>query len=156
MSSKRLPSHRFCLHWPIVFRSILWGISVSLCAFTGACHSAGEVGRDERSLPFSLNEFLQENGIDDKSHEIRFQILDQQGHPVPFGLLRLEWPENGARMSFQTDGEGGLSMHFDEDMRQSQVMVSADIKPEGQVLLKEASYDQSSQPLLQGRIRAAW
>ena len=129
-----------------------------LLLFLSACQTAEVAATAEETLelPFNLTTFIKENLIDDKNHEVTFQILDRQGLPVSFGLLKLEWPESDGRMSFQTDEQGALSMHFDEDMLKTEVLVSADIKPQGQVLLEEEDYDLVTKPLPGGRIRATW
>lgn len=106
--------------------------------------------------PFNISEVLAETITGDPRNEVHFQILDQAGAPIPYGLLRLEWTENGGRMSFQTDENGALSMHFEKDILSFEVMVSADIKPIGQDLLKAEDYEQSSTRLTDGLILVRW
>ena len=58
---------------------------------------------------------------------MKFQILDTGGEPMPYDLLRFEWVEGG-RMDFQTDQDGTLSMQFEKDMLENEVMVSTTVE----------------------------
>ena len=54
---------------------------------------------------------------------VQFQILDPSGEPMPYAILRFEWIEGG-HMDFQTNQDGTLSMQFEKDMLENEVMVS--------------------------------
>ena len=115
-------------------------------------------GVQERKFQGSLMlaPFLKENIQDMDHHEIDFQILDKDGKPVPFALLRMDWEDSGGRMSFQTDKDGILGMHFNPEMLETDVIISADVKPMGQHMMKEDDYEQSSRRLTDGIIRVTW
>jgi phosphatidate phosphatase APP1 len=105
---------------------------------------------------FELGEFLKEHISDYDHHEITFQVRDTQGSPIPFGLLRMDWTETGARLSFQTDDQGILTMHFEEDILEQEVMISVDTKPMGQEVMKTQDYDSSTQRVPDARIQVTW
>ena len=46
---------------------------------------------------------------------------------MSYGLLRFEWVEGG-RMDFQTDHDGILSMQFEVDILENEIMVSSTSK----------------------------
>lgn len=106
--------------------------------------------------PFNLSQELLSAIKEQPKNEIHFQVLDKAGAPIPYALLRMEWTENGGRMSFQTDEHGTLHMHFEEDILAFEVMVFADVKPIGQDLLKTEDYETSSTPLEEGHILVRW
>ena len=93
-----------------------------LCLGWAACSSPNHI---EYEREFKLNAFLETHITELPGQDIRFQILTQQGEPVPFGLLRFQWVEGG-RMSFQTDPEGKLYMEFEKDILDYEVIVSAE------------------------------
>ena len=93
--------------------------------FLFACSSSNQT---EFSEPFELSRFLKNHVQELPGQTIRFQILDTDDEPVSYGLLRLKWVEGG-RMDFQTDQDGTLSMQFERDMLENEVMVST--KSEG-------------------------
>ena len=115
-------------------------------------------GENEAKYQGSLNlpAFLKENITDMAHHEIDFQVLDKDGKPVPYALLRMDWKESGARMSFQTNAQGIIGMHFDKEMLENDVDISADVKPMGQHVMAEAEYDVSTNRLTDGYIRVSW
>ena len=55
---------------------------------------------------------------------VKFQILDADGEPIPHDVLRFEWTEGG-EIGFQTERDGTLTMQFEKDMLENEVMVSA-------------------------------
>ncbi len=77
----------------------------------------------EFSEPFELSSFLKNHIYKLPGHTVQFQILDSDGEPIPYDLLCFEWVEGG-RMSFQTDQDGTLSMQFENDMLDNEVIVS--------------------------------
>ena len=81
----------------------------------------------EFDADFELSSFLSTYVRELPGQRIQFQILTQQGDPVPFGLIRFQWVEGG-RMSFQTDPKGVLDMEFEKDIMNYKVMVSAESK----------------------------
>ena len=93
--------------------------------FLFACSSSN---RTEFSEPFELDRFLKNHVQEFPGQTVQFQILDTDSEPVSYGLLRLKWVEGG-RMDFQTDQDGKLSMQFEKDMLENEVIVSA--KSEG-------------------------
>ena len=82
----------------------------------------------EFSSPFELSSFLKNHIQELPGQIVRFQILGPGGEPVSYDVLRFEWVEGG-RLDFQTDQDGTLSMQFEKDMLENEVMVSA--KSEG-------------------------
>jgi hypothetical protein len=103
---------------------------------------------------FELTGFLKEQAPEPMS-EIVFQVCDAQRQPIPHGLLRFDWLDNGGRMSFQTDEEGKIAMRFEEDILQTEIEVSIDQKPEGQVMWQTESYDASTERIEDGSIRVS-
>ena len=89
---------------------------------------------------FEMSAFLQENLRNDPQHEVVFNLLNNQGEAIPYALLRMDWTETGAMMCLQADERGMLTMHFGEDMLDHEIMVSVDIKPEGQIIMETADY----------------
>lgn len=85
-----------------------------------ACFSSNHT---EFSAPFELSSFLKHHVHELPGQTVRFQILDVGGEPIPHALLRFEWVEGG-RMDFQTDPNGNISMQFEKDMLENEVMVS--------------------------------
>ena len=79
------------------------------------------------SEPFNLSLFLKDNleHIPDKM--IDFRVLDTLGDPVRDSLIKFDWSEGG-RITFQTDHRGVISMQFEEDFLDSDVIVSAEQK----------------------------
>lgn len=140
------------------------GILVLIVVTVGTClwtlNNRGMSGIEEQELtlpiPFRLDAFLKENIEDFNHNEVAFRIKDQAGNPVPYALFKMEWSDNGGRMSFQADEKGTITMHFAENMLDSEITVSVDTKPRGQILLESADYDESSQPLVAGEIHAIW
>lgn len=104
---------------------------------------------------FNLTSFLKESAPTAYT-EITFQVCDKNKKPLPYGLLRFNWEDNGGRMSFQTDDKGQISMKFEEDILESEIVVSIDEKPEGQVIIEAADYDLSTKPVPDGHIRVSW
>ena len=96
-------------------------ISILLVILLVACSPSNQT---EFSLPFELSSFLKNHIQELSGRIVRFQILNPRGEPMPYGILRLEWVEGG-RMDFQTDQDGTLSMQFEKDMLENEVMVSA-------------------------------
>ena len=94
--------------------------------FLFACSSSNQT---EFSEPFELDRFLKNHVRELPGQTVQFQILDTDSEPVSYGLLRLKWVEGG-RMDFQTDQDGKLSMQFEKDMLENDVIVSA--KSEGE------------------------
>ena len=90
-----------------------------------ACSSSNYT---EFSEPFELSSFLKNHIQELPGQMVCFQILDALGEPIAYDLLKFEWMEGG-RMDFQTDQDGTLSMQFEKDMLENEVMVSA--KSEG-------------------------
>ena len=78
----------------------------------------------EFSEPFELHLFLKNHVRKLPGQTVQFQILDMGGEPISYGLLRLKWVEGG-RMDFQTDQDGKLSMQFERNMLENEVMVFA-------------------------------
>lgn len=76
---------------------------------------------------FELSSFLSTHVHALPGQRVQFQILTQQGDPVPFGLIRFQWDEGGW-MSFQTDPNGVLDMEFEKDILDYKVIVSAESK----------------------------
>lgn len=75
------------------------------------------------SDPFELSAFLKNHVHKLPGQTIRFQILSILEEPMPYSLLSFEWVEGG-RMSFQTNRDGVLSMQFESDILDHEVMVS--------------------------------
>ena len=80
------------------------------------------------SAPFELSSFLKTHVREFPGETVKFQILDKRGEPIAHALLRFEWVEGG-RMDFQTDPTGSISMQFEKDMLENEMMVST--KSEG-------------------------
>ena len=89
-----------------------------------ACSSSNHA---EFSEPFELSSFLKNHIQKLPGQMVCFQILDALGEPIAYDLLKFEWVEGG-RMDFQTDQDGTLSMQFEKDMLENEVMVSAKSK----------------------------
>ena len=117
---------------------------------------APTIQQTEFTGSFNLSTFLKENIMGDEAHQVDFQILGPDDAPVSFGLLRLEWVDNGGRMSFQTDGQGRVTMHFEEDFLEWDVIASAETKPMDQDLIQSDEYETSTQPLTNGTILVSW
>ena len=77
----------------------------------------------EFTAPFELSAFLKKHIHKLPGQTVQFQILSVQSEPVPYGLLKFQWIEGG-RMNFQTDQDGVLSMQFERDILDYEVMVS--------------------------------
>ena len=86
-----------------------------------ACSSLNQT---EFYAPFELSSFLKNHIQQLPGQMVQFQILDTDDEPIPHDLLHFEWSEGG-RISFQTDQDGTLSMQFEKDMLENEVMVSA-------------------------------
>ena len=77
----------------------------------------------EFSAPFELSAFLKNHIHGLPGQPVQFQILSRQEEPISYGLLRFQWIEGG-RMSFQTDQDGILSIQFEKDILDYEVIVS--------------------------------
>ena len=77
----------------------------------------------EFSTPFELNTFLKNHIHKLPGQTVQFQILSAFEEPIPYGILRFQWTEGG-RMGFQTDQDGILSMQFEKDILDHEVIVS--------------------------------
>ena len=66
---------------------------------------------------------------------LKFQLLDREGEPIPWCLLRLEWDEGG-RMSFQTDQDGVIWLVFESDIISNKVTVSAESTRDARIRLQ--------------------
>ena len=116
----------------------------------------GPKGQETWFAPkFNLITFLKEKAPQAFS-EITFQVCDADKKPLPYGLLRFDWEDNGGRMSFQTDADGKIAMKFEEDILESEVLVSIDRKPRGQSFMKTENYDSSTEAVPNGHIRVTW
>ena len=109
----RINQHR-CRTLPLLF---------FLPLFIACSHS----NRTEFTEPFELSVFLKNHVQELPGQTVQFQILDMGGEPISYGLLRLKWVEGG-RMDFQTDQDGKLSMQFEKDMLENEVMISAKLE----------------------------
>lgn len=78
----------------------------------------------EFSAPFELSSFLKNHVPELPGQKVRFQILDTAEKPIPYALLRFEWVEGGI-MDFQTEPNGSLTMRFEKDILENEVIVSA-------------------------------
>ena len=116
--------------------------------------SCGPKAHLEMEAPFDLTVLLAARSGPPLDTDIDLQILDTGGRPVPFGLLRMEWIEGG-RISLQSDERGRLTLRFEPDLLDYQVMISAETKAEGQDLM-QADYKDSTFPLVGGRLRMSW
>ncbi len=96
-------------------------VLISICIAVIACSSSNDYR--EFSEAFELSAFLKTHIHKLPGQQVEFQILTMQGEPVPYGLLKFQWVDGG-RMSFQTDQDGTLSMQFEKDMLENEVMVS--------------------------------
>lgn len=76
---------------------------------------------------FELSTFLKTHVPKLSGQVVEFQVINAQGGPVPFGLLKFQWIEGG-RMSFQTNPSGQLHVEFEKDILEYEVMVSAESK----------------------------
>lgn len=96
-------------------------VFITICIGIVACSPA----EDDRvfSEPFELSGFLKNNVDKLPGQTVRFQVLSRLEEPIPYGLLSFQWVEGG-RMSFQTDHDGILSMQFEQDILDYEVMVS--------------------------------
>lgn len=106
--------------WQAVRRYLL----IAPLFFLVACSPSNHT---EFSASFELSSFLKDHVFKLPGQVVRFQILDSEGEPIPYDLLRFEWVEGGW-MSFQTDQDGTLSMQFEKDMLENEVIVSAKSK----------------------------
>ncbi|MDE0322446.1 MAG: hypothetical protein OXN27_00860 [Candidatus Poribacteria bacterium] len=88
-----------------------------------------DFSRTERvlSTPFEISSFLKSNLQDVPNHAVDFQILDQQNEPVSNGLIIFGWTEGGS-ISFQSNQKGVLTMKFEEDFLDQEVMVSTEVE----------------------------
>lgn len=86
-----------------------------------ACSSSN---RTEFSAPFELSSFLKYHIQELPGQTVKFQILDLDGEPIPHDVLHFEWTLGG-RIGFQTEQDGTLTMQFEKDMLENEVMVSA-------------------------------
>ena len=96
-------------------------VLISICIAVVACSPSDN--HLEFSEAFELSTFLKTHIHKLPGHQVEFQILTMEDNPVPYGLLTFQWVEGG-RMSFQTDQDGTLSMQFEKDMLENEVMVS--------------------------------
>ena len=110
-SYKKELNQRRCRIWQSLFILILFV----------ACSPSNHT---EFSEPFELSLLLKNHVQDLPGQTVQFQILDMGGEAISYGLLRLRWVEGG-RMDFQTDQDGKLSMRFERDMLENEVMISA-------------------------------
>lgn len=76
---------------------------------------------------FELSSFLKTHISKLSGQIVEFQVINDQGGTVPFGLLKFQWVEGG-RMSFQTNPSGQLYVEFEKDILDYEVMVSAESK----------------------------
>ena len=77
------------------------------------------------SSPFEASSFLKNNLQDVPNQVVGFQVLDQQGEPISNGLIKFGWTEGGS-LSFQTNLDGVLTMKFEKDFLEQEVMVSTE------------------------------
>lgn len=111
----------------IVFKNRfhLWGfykfLLLLICLGFIACSPSEN--HTEYAAPFELSTFLKNHIHQLPGQPVQFQILSRQGEPIPYGLLRFQWTEGG-RMSFQTGQDGVLSMQFERDILEYEVIVS--------------------------------
>ena len=98
---------------------------IPICLGMIACSPSDN--HTEFLIPFELSAFLKNHIHKLPGQPVEFQILSKLGEPVPYGLLRFKWVEGG-RMSFQTDRNGILSMQFERDILDYEVMVSPESK----------------------------
>ena len=89
--------------------------------FLGACSPSN---RTEFSAPFELSSFLKHHIQELPGQTVKFQILDADGEPIPHDVLRFAWTAGG-EIGFQTEQDGTLTMQFEKDMLENEVMVSA-------------------------------
>ncbi len=104
---------------------------------------------------FNLAVFLKER-VPLALTEVTFQVCGADKKPLPYGLIRFDWVDNDGRMSFQTDADGKIAMKFDEDILESEVLISIDQKPNGQKFMQTENYDTSTQAVPDGHIRVTW
>lgn len=76
---------------------------------------------------FELSSFLKTHISKLSGQIVEFQVINNRGGTVPFGLLKFQWVEGG-RMSFQTNPSGRLYIEFEEDILDYEVMVSPESK----------------------------
>ena len=98
-------------------------IALLLLYVLGSVACSPPENHTEFSDPFELSAFLKNHIRKLPGQPVQFQILSQKGEPIPYGLLKFQWTEGG-RMSFQTDQDGVLSMQFEKDILDHEVMVS--------------------------------
>ena len=115
-SSPKFQSKRLGI-WQVARRYLL----IFSLVLLAACSPSEQ---KEFSAPFELSSFLRNQIQELPGQTVRFQILDLNGEPVPHGLLRFDWIEGG-RMDFQTDQDGTISMQFEKDMLENEVIVFA-------------------------------
>lgn len=77
------------------------------------------------SIPFEVSSFLKDNLQDVPNQVVDFQVLDQQSEPISNGLIKFGWTEGGS-LSFQTNLDGVLTMKFEKDFLEQEVMVSTE------------------------------
>ena len=80
--------------------------------------------RTEFLTPFELSSFLKHHIQELPGQTVKFQILDFDGEPIPHEVLHFEWTEGG-RIGFQTEQDGTVTMQFEKDMLENEVMVFA-------------------------------
>lgn len=98
----------------------IWYSLIILCFILSCARS----NHKEFPTAFELSSFLKNHIQELPGQSVRFQILGTDGEPIAYDLLRFEWNEGG-RMDFQTNQDGILSMQFEKDMLENEVMVSA-------------------------------
>ena len=111
---KTLMNQCYCFVWS----------SLLIMSLLVACSPSNHT---EFSAPFELSSFLKNHIQKLPGQIVEFQILEQDGEPIAYGLLRFEWIEGG-RMDFQTDQDGTLSMQFEKDMLENEVIVSSKLE----------------------------
>ena len=83
------------------------------------------------STPFEVSSFLKSNLQDVPNHAVNFQVLNPQNEPISNGLITFEWTEGGS-ISFQSNLKGILTMKFEQDFLDQEVMLSTEVE-KGQV-----------------------
>ena len=112
------------VYFPDQFKKRYFPITILIFLVIVACSSSNHT---EFSGPFELSSFLKNHIQGLPGQMVCFQILDTEGEPIAYDLLKFEWVEGG-RMDFQTDQDGTLSMQFEKDMLENEIMVSAKSK----------------------------
>ena len=104
-----------------------WLVLLLFCVGMVGCTFPGPSGSIEFEDAFELSSFLKTHVPKLSGQVVEFQVINGQGGPVPFGLLKFQWVEGG-RMSFQTNPSGQLHVEFENDILEYEVMVSAESK----------------------------